>query len=73
MDKLVWYWQGWEAQKKSKFMADARGGVMTISTYGHGGKVRTMMCFSMFNAWLIEMCQRFYVGYNIVHASWEPN
>jgi hypothetical protein len=30
-----------KTQKKSKIMAFARGGVMTISTYGHDGKVRT--------------------------------
>jgi hypothetical protein len=39
MDKLVEYLQGWEAQKKFKVMVDVRGGIMTISTYGHGGKV----------------------------------
>ncbi len=26
-------------KKKSKVMANAKGGVMTISTYGHSGKV----------------------------------
>jgi hypothetical protein len=40
MDKLVQYWQGWEAQTlKFKVMVDAKGGIMTISTYGHDGKV----------------------------------
>ncbi len=38
-DKLVQYWQGWETQKKFEVMAYARGAIMTISTYGHNGKV----------------------------------